>query len=334
MSYQPNKWAIGLVPLAILWALGTVAGLDEASKTLSGNIKGAIGDDVDGAEVDVSGRDIALRGEAFTHASQKNAVDTALSVPGVRSVDSRGLGVVSAVAPYSWWMVRNGGRVTLSGSSPNAKAKAAMAADAKGLGLADVLDRTTYGRGDSEALPAAAAFAAQVLANFSRGAATYTDGSLDVSGVAADAAGYEKALALLKAPPAGVKLAAAEVTPPVASPYVFSAAHAGDKLTLSGGAASAEAGAALAKLAGQLFPGVKIENKLAVKSGAPGAADKADNWALTALAKLKSGKADVRDTGIALTGDASGPGDIEDVAAFADKAPAGFSVAADKLKPA
>ena len=120
--------------------------------------------------------------------------------------------------------MRSGDRVTLSGSVPDRKAKTTIAAAAKGLGLADVLDRTTYGRGESDALPAAAEYAMKMLANFTSGAVTYTNGSVEVNGEAADAAGYAKALALLKAPPQGVKVAASEVTPPKASPFVFSAA--------------------------------------------------------------------------------------------------------------
>ena len=334
MSYQPNKWATGLVPLAVLWVLGTVGAQNDTGKALSTKVRGMLGDDVENASVKASGRDVALFGQAFTHANLQTAVDKALAAPGVRSVDSSGLGVIPAVAPYTWWMVRDGGRVTLSGSVPNPGAKASLVADAKGLGLADVLDRTVYGRGESAALPAAAAYAAQVLAQFSRGAATYTDGALDVSGVAASADGYEKAKALLKSPPAGVKLATSDLTPPVAAPYVFAASREGDKLTLSGGAATEAARDALAKLGAQLFPGARIENKLAIQSGAPGGAAQAAGWALGALSRLASGKAEVRDSAITLAGKASGPGDIEDVTALAANAPPSFTLKADEIAPA
>src|SRR6185437_6510144 len=157
--------------------------------------------------------------------------------------------------------------------------------------------------------------------------------ALDVSGVAADAAAYGRALALLKAPPEGVKLTGAEVTPPVASPFVFSAARSGDTAKLSGGATSPAEKTALGKLAAKLFPGAKIDNGLALESGASGGQPQAAQWALGALAKLASGKVEVSDAAIRLSGKTSAVGDIEDVAQFAAQAPAGFSIDSAGIAP-
>ena len=311
MSYQPNRWAIGLVPVAVLWVLGTVGAEKDLPRELSASVRAAVGEDVDGATVRTDGRDVSLSGEAYTHARQQTAIDKALAAPGVRSLDSHDLGLIPTVSPYVWWVVRDGGRVTTSGAVPDVQTKTAIAAAVKGLGASDALDRTTFGRGDSADLPAAAAWATKVLANFTRGSAVFTDGALEVSGTARDGAAYTQALALLKAPPEGVKVSSADVTPPVASPFVFSAAKPDAGVSLAGGAVSESEKAALAALAGKLFAGAKIDDKLAIQSGAPGGEAAAAKWALGALGVLASGKAEAKDNAITLAGKASGPGDIE-----------------------
>ena len=211
MSYQPNKWAIGLVPLAVLWILGTTGAERDVERTLSRGVGDAVRNNVERPDIKVRGRDIALRGEAFSHADQKAAVDNTWSVSGVRSVRADKLGVIEAVGPYVWWIVRSADRVTLSGSVPNPQVRAQILDSAKVLGLPDVYDRANYGRGESGELPAASDYAVKLLANMSRGAVTYTDGALDVSGIAANGEGYARALALLKTPPEGVKVSASDV---------------------------------------------------------------------------------------------------------------------------
>ena len=331
MSYQPSRWAIGLVPLAVLWVLGSTGAQHDIEGRLSSRVGAAIRDDVNAAYVKARGRDVSLRGDAFTHASLKRAIEKANDAEGVRHVDSGRLGVITAVAPYVWRIERNDGRVKMSGDVPNPQAKAEIAAAAKSLG--EVTDGATYGRGESQDLTAAAAYAAKVLANFTRGSAVYTDGALDVSGVASDAGGYARALALLNAPPKGVKLTRADVTPPLASPYVFSVAKGDGAATLAGGATSEQQKAALGKLAAKLFPGAKIDNRLAIESGEPTGEPAAAAWALDALAKLATGKAELRDSAITLTGKAGAPGDIEDLAALAAKAPAGFKIDTGAIVP-
>ena len=216
MSYQPSKWATGLVPLAILWVLGTTGGIQDVERTHSDEVARALADHVDSPQVKSRGRDVALGGDAFTHADMQTAVDKAWGVSGVRSVKASRLGVIPAIGPYAWWIVRNGDTVTTSGNVPNLQVRKGVAAAAKPLG--ELNDRTTYGRGAAGGLAAAADYAGKLLANFSRGAVSFTDGALDVSGVAANSAAYARALALLKTPPEGATISAADVTPAPTSP--------------------------------------------------------------------------------------------------------------------
>ena len=295
MSYQPNRWAIGLIPLAVLWILGTVGAENDIERTLTKDVGDAIRGEVAAPGVRVRGRDVALYGEAFTHADQKSAIDNAWTVSGVRSVRADKLGVIEAVGPYNFWMARDGARVTLSGNVPNRQAKADIAAAAKTVGASDVVDNTTYARGESDALPAAAAYGAKLLGLVTKGAAAYSDGALNVSGVASSAESYGRALALLKTPPQGVQISASAIAPPLASPYVFSAVRNDAGVVLAGDAPSEAAKGALAARAAKAFPGLKIEDRVALASGASDKEPAAADWALTALAKLAAGRAEVRD---------------------------------------
>jgi len=81
MSYQPIKWSTGLVPLAVLWVLGTVGAENDTGKALSSRVQAAIDQDVENPRAVASGRDVALYGQAFTHANLQTAVDKALAAP-------------------------------------------------------------------------------------------------------------------------------------------------------------------------------------------------------------------------------------------------------------
>jgi len=142
MAYDPSKWAAGLAPVAVLWVLGTIGALHDVERDLSGAVKTALRDEVEGPQAKVRGRDVKITGGAFTKADQKAAGETAY-VSGVRRLDASALGLVPAVGPYEWWIVRNGDRVTISGASPNPQTQAKIAAAAKIAGVADVFDRTT-----------------------------------------------------------------------------------------------------------------------------------------------------------------------------------------------
>ena len=84
MSYQPSRWAIGLVPLTVLWILGSTGAERDIERALSRGVGAAVEGDVETPKVEAAGRDVALGGEAFTHADMKAAIDKANASPGVR----------------------------------------------------------------------------------------------------------------------------------------------------------------------------------------------------------------------------------------------------------
>ena len=106
-----------------------------------------------------------------------------------------------------------------------------------------------------------------------------------------------RALALLKTPPEGDDFRRRRDAA-AGFPLRFWGAHDGDAVKLTGSAPSERAKAALAARAAKLFPGAKVDNGLAIASGASGGEPAAADWALAALAKLASGKVEVSDQSI------------------------------------
>ena len=318
MADRSNWWAFGVVPLAVLWMLGTTGEQTDVENDVAKGVRDAVGDGLDGLDLKVTGRDVRLRGNAFTNAGLQTAIDKALDGPrGAHRQRERPWISSPRSSPYVWSAERDGDTITLSGDTPDPATRAKLVAAAKVAPNVNVVDHMTYARGSADGLSAAGAFALGALGHFAKGVAKYSDGALALSGTAADAAGYDAALAAAKKPPDGVKLASSEVTPPRAAPFVFSASRDEGGLALSGGATSAEAKTALGDAAARQFPGAKIDNALALQSGAPDGEQTAAEWALSALSRLASGKAELSDTTLTVTGQAQSPGDVEALAALA-----------------
>ena len=313
MAYEPAKWAPGLLFIGTLWVLGSLGETGTVERDLMERAKAALGADVlDKPDLSVAGRDVTVSGAAFTQDGANSVFDTVLGVNGVRLVNADGVALVAEAKPYVWSASKDGAKIALAGSVPDPAARAAVNAAAKSIAGAAISDGMDYKRGDAAALGPRAAFALGELARFSKGSATLTDGSLALTGVALDTKNFEAALAALKTPPSGVTISKADIAAPLAKPFVFSAANGPGGLTLSGSAPSLEARDAIAAAAAKLFPGAKIDNALAVASGAPkGDFNAVALFALSAISKLDAGKAVLTDTQLAISGKARDLGGLE-----------------------
>ncbi len=336
MAYEPQNWWSGLIPVGLLWivATATSAGPVEADLTQRGTA--ALGVALlDKPALAVAGRDVSIAGAAFTDKGANDAIDAVLGVNGVRLVNDAGITPLAEAKPYAWSAAKDGKKISLSGSTPDPAARASLLAAAKAAGGDPVADAMTYGRGAAAANTAlAGAFALSELAQFSSGSASISDGALTLSGKAADSAAYEKAMAILSKLPDGLKLAKADISPPVASPYVFHAASDGVALTLSGAAPSAAVRDAIAAQAKTLFPSAKIVNALSVASGAPaGDFAAAAAFGLAEIATLDKGALELIDAKLSISGAAKAPGAVEAFAAAAAKLPAGFTLAKADITP-
>ena len=327
MAYEPQNWAGGLALAGLAWIVATWWETPRVEADLSQ--RGAQALDakwLDKSGIAVSGRDLSLSGAAFTVVGAEAAAEAVQSVWGVRLVNDDAMTLIPPASPYVWSARREGAKLSLAGDAPDPDVRAAILAAAKAVEGAEVGDGMIYARGRSEALTAASAFALSELALMSSGAADFKDGALTLSGAAADSDAYLRAVAALAKPPDGVTLAKADIAPPLAKPFVFSAASAQGTLALTGEAPSIAARDAIAGDAKALFPDAKIDNAIAIASGAPAGDFAADaKFALTQLAALASGRVSLSDADLSIEGVA--PSD-----AVADAAEAALATLPQGLK--
>ncbi len=235
MAYDPRKWAGGLALAGLAWIVGAWWETPRVEADLAQRGAQALGAKwLDKPDVTVAGRDVSLSGAAFTALSAETAADAVQSVWGVRLVNDDATTLIPPASPYVWSAKREGAELSLAGDAPDPDARAAILAAAKAIEGAEVADRMTYARGRSAGLTAGAAFALHELALMSTGAADLADGALTLSGAAADSDAYLRAVAALATPPDGVTLADADIVPPLAKPFVFSAASGQGKLEPDG----------------------------------------------------------------------------------------------------
>lgn len=336
MAYEPQRWLLGLLPAGIAWVLGTAWTQGPLEADLAQRGAAALaGAPLDKPSVAVAGRDLAIAGAAFSDKGPMAAIEAAVSVYGVRLVDASGLGLIPEAKPYAWSATRDGAKIALAGSVPDPTARAALVASAKAINGADVADGMAYGRGAAGAgIVGAGAFALGELALLGKGSASISDGALSLSGTAPDSASFEKAMAALAKLPEGLKLAKADIAPPVAKPYVFAAVALDGALKLTGAAPSMAARDAILAQAKALFPTLKIDNGLSVAGGAP-AGDflAAAGFGLTQIAGLDKGAMTLTDASLAISGGAKLPGALEALNKAATGLAPGFSLAKPDISP-
>src|SRR5690606_6747998 len=94
--------------------------------------------------------------------------------------------------------------------------------------------RLLSGAPDARTFESAARFGLGALKQFDQGRIELADLSLSITGRARTIEAYGQLQQLRDSVPAGVELASLEITPPVASPYVWTASFDGVNLALSG----------------------------------------------------------------------------------------------------
>ena len=331
----PRSVALGLAVVGLLCvvAIATETAPIEADLSLRG--ARALGvKRLEQPGLAVTGRDVWLSGEAFTEASRRSAAESVGKVWGVRLVNTDATALILPASPYVWSATRDGAALTLAGDAPDPDARAAIVAVARGIKGAEVDDRMKYARGRTDGLVAASAFALSELALMSSGAAEIKDGALTLTGAAAGPGGYERAIEALANPPDGLALAKVNIAPPLAAPFVFSAASAGGTLKMTGEAPSLAARDAIEADAKRLFSNATIVVAISIAAGAPaGDFVGAVRFGLEQIAKLDDGRATLTDAKLTISGKAKSAGAIEALHDAAPALPSGFALAAANIAP-
>ncbi len=307
---QPKKWALGLLPLAVLALVAALWRQGSVEKDLSARVAdGLAKSGLSWAKAVVVGRDGTLSGEAPSPEERAKAQSIADNVFGVRKV-ANSMTVLPEAKPFTFTVLRDGAKITLAGAVPpgDLRQNIADAVRKSGPGLT-IVDELRPARG------APAAFASLVetglanLVKLSQGTLSISDNALSLSGRAADFNGYRDIRAALAKLPAGTTLAKGlgqgDILPPVAAPFAFSAELGPSGVTLSGAYPTEDAREKVLAVAKAL--GVTIVDRLQIADGAP----KGD-WAgaasllITELGKLEAGRANLADARASLAGRAKG----------------------------
>jgi OOP family OmpA-OmpF porin len=304
---QPSKWWIGLLPLAVLFVIAMTVNGERIEADIAGRARSALSREPQAlaeAAIAVDGRDVTLSGVALSREGVGRIVATIERQEGVRAVLDK-TAAPAVAKPFVFFLERRGKAVTLGGHAPPGEAREALRAAVAGKNF-DLDDSAGYALGAPADFGVVADYALAVLDALGNGRATVSDGRLAVTGSPASFDAYDRALAALQSPPAGLIVEKAEIAPPIVAPFVWSAVKSGETVSFFGYAPSPEAREALARDAATLAKTVNDQTRVA--GGAPADFAGAVTAALGALAGLERGK--VALTGASLSIEGAGKANI------------------------
>jgi hypothetical protein len=207
--------------------------------------------------------------------------------------------------------VRDGDRITLSGTVPAEEARSALSERSKqAVPNAEVVADGLKVDKTAPAIAEAAAFALQQLARLPAGSVEIRDGAIVLTGLAPDAGTYNGLVASGDRPPQGYRLDTAGLLPPIVRPYTWSASSDEKEVVLAGHVPTEAARDDVRAAAAQAFPDKRLVENLQPASGLPAdvAFTKAARFALTQLAQLRVGRVELVDATLSLRGEVTDKG--------------------------
>lgn len=328
--WQPRKWISGLVPLALLAGIAGFWHQGSVEQDLAARTRAALANAGQAwAQADLSGRDVRLAGEAPSPEAREAARSLVTGQFGIRQLADR-TSLLPEAKPFVFTAMRDGAKLTLTGSLPPGLNRAAFleAARAAFAGTT-VVDELKPARGAPAGFDAMAGYGIGALARLSEGTLTLSDGNLSLSGRALDFDNLAAVRRTLASLPAGARLTkglgAGDILPPIVRPFTFSVERSGNTLVLSGHAPSEAAQARLVADARAL--GLGVRDTLRIAEGGPlGDWTAAATLLVREMAKLESGRATMTDEKIALQGKARDLYTEDDIRADLRTVPNGFTV--------
>jgi OOP family OmpA-OmpF porin len=310
--WNPGRWWIGLVPVALLavvsmWAFENKVEADVSARGLAA--AAGAGGTFDGkpwASGTVAGRDLTLSGQAFDEASVTRAAQAADDTWGVRLVE-RNTALAPLADTFRWGLQRDDKQITLSGMVPGDGTRTAIvAAVGKAFPGLTVVDTMQAVRGAPAGIADAMGQLLAPVAGLANSKAAIEGTALSVSGIAPSGTVYETAQGALNALPAGVKLAKFDVALPKAADFHVTAIRDAAGIKLSGFAPDLATRAKILEAAKAAAGSGTVMGTLELASGAPAGVDQAAGAAfgLSLLKDLSAGTLVTRDTTLSLSGDA------------------------------
>jgi hypothetical protein len=302
------KW---FVPGVVVIAAGTALAVSQTESAVTAQLATQTAasleaPDLSWAQVKVDGRDAVLSGTATTQAMIVDAVARVAATPGIRTVRSD-VALAELLKPFPFAASIKSGQVALTGAYPSETAHVALLSAIPGA-----VDRMQLRSGAPDGFEGAARFGLAALADLDEGGVAFSDLTLTIEGRAKSAAAYDDLQTLSQRAPVGVTVAALKISPPVASPYVWSAKFDGTSVSITGNAPNS----ALAdKLRAAAPDNVPVSTTLTLASGAPAGFEANTLALLENLLKLERGEVAISDGTIALEGAPAGEKVASDVTA-------------------
>lgn len=330
MKCHPLRWLWGLLPLAIWTWVTVLAERPRIETDLSDRTDKALhAAGLGWANVNFSGRDGLLGGKATDDNEPAEALRIASGVWGVRGLEAQ-TELIKRVDTYLWSAARrDNGAIRVTGYVPSLKTRRQIQDAIKAqFGNAEIEDRTELARGAPpvDAWVSGIKFGLKQLAGLKLGHVDITGNELSIAGEADTVPSYQSIKTALKSPAAGLKLVGERVTPPVVSPYTWSAHQSGGAVVLGGYVASEKARDEILAHAKPLF--AKVNDQMQLAEGAPEGHVRAAKGALDQLAKLKDGKADLASHDLSFSGEAADEASAESIRkALKAAMPSAFKIA-------
>ncbi len=241
----------------------------------------------------------------------------------------------ATVSPYFWKAERAKGRVVLTGYVPSPQNRAEVSALAQSLFVGDVLDekvRVAAGEPRMDWL-GGIKFALGQLARLSQGSVELGDKTYSVTGEAASSDAFVLISGVNgRTLPASLTLKQADVVPPHAAPYRFTAERQGPGIVLTGDVASEAEHEQLLAAVHSKFGAAAVDDRLAFASGAPEGFAAASEAVVQALSRLSGGQATIVDDAVSVSGYTYYPAATDLIAEeLKSGLPGGFKIVTDAI---
>lgn len=308
MSCNPLRWWWGLLPVAVLIWLAFIWEKEPIQNDLRLRAETALSSaGITWVGTAFDGRDALLKGIAFKEEQPGQAADLVRRVWGVRVVEEK-VDLIAFVENYEWSAEKVGNRIVLSGHVPNEEARTNVLKLVKSR-FADftIQDRMELARGapPQPVWLGGIGFALDRLSQLKSGSLKLTGLDLSLVGEARDFSAFKSAkAALASAVPEGIAVVNNNIRPPIVSPFTWSASRTATHLILSGHVPGDELRERVFGLAKKEHPKVVIIDRMETGAGAPDGWESVAATIISQLARLESGKSDLSDTELTLTGKA------------------------------
>ncbi len=281
--------------------------------------------------VEVSGRNVVLRGAVFSEQDRAQAEGALRDIWGVGAVESR-LQVAVRERPYTISITRSDNSMKLRGSVPDETARKTILglvkANFPGIKLSAKL-QIDPNMAETERWLTGVGFALSQLKHVASGRTVLADTELSFEGRAAKPGGYEALMrGFREETPDNISVTQMRVQAPHVEPFVWRVGTEDGNVILRGHVPSERAKAQMTMLAHQLFPNAQVRDQTQVADGEPVGWWAAARLALQALDHLQTGSVTLAPSEIKLEGVAKSVAAQSAISALKDAWPSGFNFTA------